>query len=297
MQILLGVDAGGSRSNAAVGDGSGAILARGEGGPGVVRSNNANVAAAAIATACRDALQRARLEGPAHMLVVGAAGAGREPERSELEKALLTLGLARSVHVTTDAEVALVGAFSDGPGIVLIAGTGSVAWARLPDGSMVRNGGLGPRLGDHGSGYDLGLAGLRASGLAAEGLGPPTALLDKLTERLRMPVGDWPRWIADAGVADIAALAPDVIDTAQAGDAAAKRLVEAGADFLARHARNLASRFKGPVQVALGGGLFKYRDFYRQMAAGRLQLLASNVTIAPLLVDAANGALRLAKHR
>lgn len=295
MPILLGVDAGGSRSNAVVGDSNGTVLARGEGGPGAIRPNDAHTAAAAIATACRDAMQRARVEGPAHAMVIGASGAGREPERGDLEAAVLALGLARTVSVTTDATIALAGAFGDGPGIVLIAGTGSVAWARLDDGTTARTGGLGPRLGDHGSGYDLGLAALRAAGLAAEGLGPATALTDKVAEQLRVPVSEWPRWVAMAGVPDIAALAPHVIESAQSGDAIARRLVEAGADFLARHARNLAAKFKGKVTVALGGGLFKHRDFYRQLTAGRLQLLASNVTVSPVLVDAASGAVRLAK--
>jgi len=294
--ILLGVDAGGSRSNAAAGDGKGTVLARGEGGPGAIRPGTAHAAAAAIATACRDAMQRARIEGPAHALVVGAAGAGREPERTELETAVGALRLAATVRVTTDAEIALAGAFADGPGIVLIAGTGSVAWARLPDGATARCGGLGPRLGDHGSGYDLGMAALRAAGLAAEGLGPATSLGAKLSDRLRMQVSDWPRWVAESSVADVSALAPDVIDEAQAGDAVARRLVEAGADFLARHARNLAQRFKGDVTVAMGGGLFKYRDYYRQLAAGRLQLLAANVTVAKEPLDAAAGALLLASR-
>ncbi len=294
--VLLGVDAGGSRSHAAAGDRNGAVLAHGDGGPGAVRPGTALEAAAAIATACLEALERARFEPPARALVVGASGAGREPERTDLEKAIVALKLADRVQVTTDAEIALAAAFPDGPGIVLIAGTGSVAWARLADGTLVRNGGLGPRLGDHGSGYDIALAGLRAAGLAAEGLGPHTMLTERLAERLRIPFAEWPRWIAGATVADVAAIAPDVIELAEAGDGPSQHIVETGADLLARHARNLAARFGGgKVTVALGGGLLVNRKYYRTLTANRLGTVAPNVTVAPEPLDAAAGAVRLAR--
>src|SRR4030042_1026984 len=96
------------------------------------------------------------------VLVVGAAGAGREEERLALEAALEALRIAPRVHVTTDGAIALQSAFGDTAGIVLIAGTGSIAWARLPGGETARVGGLGAVLGDPGSGYDLGRAALRA---------------------------------------------------------------------------------------------------------------------------------------
>lgn len=297
MTTYLGVDAGASRTSAVVADGAGAVLARAEEGPGNVRPGEARLAADRIAAACRDALQRARRNAPARAIVVGAAGAGREPERAGLEAALSSAGLAERIVVTTDAAIALEAAFGGQPGIVVISGTGSIAWARLPDGTTARAGGLGPLIGDHGSGYDLGVAALRAAALALEGLGPNTTLLKRLAARVGVEPGDLPRWAAMAGVADVAALAPEVLDVAREGDAAARRIVEAGADYLARHARSLVAKFAPDtkVPVAFGGGLLAMREDYRRTTAGRLKLLVPNAEPADVPVDSPLGAIRLAR--
>jgi len=298
MSLFIGVDAGGSRTTAVVADGTGAELARAEQGPGNVRGGNVQGAADVIAAACRDALQRARQEAPARTMVVGASGVGREPERLALEGALAQTGVADSVHVTTDAAIALEAAFDDGPGVVLIAGTGSIAWARLPDGTLLRVGGLGPLLGDHGSGFDLGFSALRAVGLSLQGLGPATALVDRLLGKLGVSGDDLPRWAQTARPAEVAALAPDVLDAAADGDGVAKRIAEAGADFLARHGRLLCSRFKNgtKVPVAFGGGVLVNRSDYRALTAGRLRLLAPMAEPVKEPVDATVGAVRLARR-
>ena len=299
MTTLLGVDAGGSRTRAVVADGSGQELARGEGGPGAMRVVGAATSATAIQWACKEALQRARLEAPVGVLVVGAAGAGREPERTELERALVAMNLAATVVVTTDAELALAAAFGEGPGIVLLAGTGSVAWARLPDGSTARAGGLGSLLGDQGSGYDLALSGLRSAALAAQGFGNATALTQKLFAQIGVELEHLPQWAAQASAADVAALAPLVLDAAQSGDAVARKIVEAGADVLARHARALAHKFSknGKVAIAFGGGLLQHRNDYRQLVAGRVGLLVPNVEPRGEPVDGLKGAIEIAKGR
>jgi N-acetylglucosamine kinase-like BadF-type ATPase len=182
--------------------------------------------------------------------------------------------------------------------VVLIAGTGSIAWARLPDGTLLRAGGLGPLLGDHGSGFDLGFSALRAVGLSLQGLGPSTTLVDRLLARLGVSGEDLPRWAQTARPAEVAALAPDVLDAAAEGDGVARRIAEAGADFLARHGRLLCSRFRNgtKVPVAFGGGVLVSRSDYRAMTAGRLRLLAPNAEPVKEPVDATVGAVRLARR-
>ena len=122
--------------------------------------------ASTIVEVVRAALSDAgRLRGD--VLVVGAAGAGREPERDELRTALRNENIASHVMVTTDIEVALAGAFADGPGIVVSAGTGSVAVGRDRKGARHRMGGYGWQMGDEGSGYAIGRASLGAVSRAA----------------------------------------------------------------------------------------------------------------------------------
>jgi glucosamine kinase len=297
-RVLIGVDAGGTHTTAAVADANGTVLVRAEGAPGVVRPGDAEGAAARIVDTCREALVKA--ERPVHgdVLVAGAAGTGREVERLALQAALEGTRLFTRVFVTHDGAIALQAAFGEGAGIVLIAGTGSIAWGRLPGGETVRAGGLGPALGDQGSGYDVGRAGLRAVGLALEGMGPRTALAERLLRRLHLGgVDDLTAWTGAAPVQAVAALAPDVLAAAEEGDAVAAALADAGADALAHHVATVAARFPGghAVPVALGGGLLARSEAYRKRVVARVLAEVGSAEVRPDIVDAVLGAVHLAR--
>ena len=296
--VLIGVDAGGTHTTAAVADAHGTVLVRAEGGPGAVRPGDAAGAAERIRATCADALGKAFRDVRGDVLVVGAAGAGREEERLALQAALEATRLAPRVLVTTDGAIALQAAFGGGTGIVLVAGTGSIAWARLPGGETARVGGLGPALGDHGSGYDLGRRALRAVGLALEDLGQATALTDRLLRRLHLAgLDELVRWTAAADVATVAALAAEVMEATREGDAVAADIAAAGADELARHVRALATRFPEgrPVPLALGGGLLARAEEYRTLTVARVLAGVPAADIRADPVDAVLGAVRLAR--
>src|SRR5207248_1453172 len=112
--------------------------------------------AAVLADTARRAAAQGGIPLPGDAAVVGAAGAGRRQEQAELEAALVEAGVARRVRVLADGEVALTTAFARGPGVLVNAGTGSIAYARAPDGEIHRAGGYGWQLGDEGGGYWLG---------------------------------------------------------------------------------------------------------------------------------------------
>src|SRR6185295_15088736 len=110
------------------------------------------------------------------VLCVGVAGAGRETERQELWQALVSRDLADEVVIHSDFSVALDDAFGDGPGVLLISGTGSVAFGRGPTGATARCGGWGPVFGDEGSGAWIGRRALGIVTAASDGREPETAL-------------------------------------------------------------------------------------------------------------------------
>ena len=178
MPLLIGADVGGSKTAVGVSDG-GEVLSRAEGPGAAVRPGRALASASIIAEVVRRALaQQGKLAGD--LLVVGAAGAGRDPEREELRKALRGEGIADRVVVTTDIEIALAGAFEHGPGIVVSAGTGSIAVGRDRNGRRHRIGGYGWQMGDEGSGYGIGRAALGAVSRAHDGRSPATALTSRV---------------------------------------------------------------------------------------------------------------------
>src|SRR5690606_5383094 len=116
-----------------------------------------------------EALASAGIPGPVAALCAGLAGVGNRAEREVVERTLASARLAERVCVISDGETALYGAFAGGPGILLIAGTGSVGYARGEDGRVERCGGWGMLVGDEGSGFGLGRAGLRAALRSADG--------------------------------------------------------------------------------------------------------------------------------
>src|SRR3954468_18404225 len=150
MPILIGADVGGSKTAVGISEPGGPVLSRAEGPGAAARPGRASAAAGVIAEVVRRALAGVGKLG-GDVLVVGAAGAGRDPERAELQKALRSETLADTVVVTTDIELALEGAF-EGPGIVVSAGTGSIAVGRDRQGKRRRIGGVGWEIGGGGGG-------------------------------------------------------------------------------------------------------------------------------------------------
>ncbi|HET8622912.1 MAG TPA: BadF/BadG/BcrA/BcrD ATPase family protein [Gemmatimonadales bacterium] len=299
MSIIAGADVGGTKTTVAVADDDGRrVLARATGPGAAVRPGRALASSSAIAELVRRALNDAG-QLAANVLVVGAAGAGREPERDELQAALRSEGLARTIVVTTDVEIALMAAFGDGAGIVVSGGTGSIAVARDHDGTLHRLGGYGWQMGDEGSGYAIGRAALGAASRARDGRSPATALERRMLEATRC--GDFDslvRWAAAATPGEVASLAPHVLEVAAAGDPVAQGIADYAARELSLLALLLAERLQeaGPMPVALTGGLLETIPTLRRAV---LSKLADQPSLRPLgdPVDAVMGALALAARR
>ena len=281
MSTFIGVDAGGSRTTAVVVDRDGTELVRGTSGPSGFQDRGPEVAAASIRALVAELIDASRDrpgasdERPAR-LVCAMAGGGRGGSASELEHLLGAADIADQVTVVTDADAALHAAFGEGPGIVVIGGTGSIAVGRARDGRTARAGGTLPPGGDPGSGEWLARQAIRAR-------------LD--------PVSQLGQRTLDASRSEVAGLARVVCEAASAGDQAAATLVrragEALADLVLDVRAGLAPWAASP-RVALAGGLLEPERPVRDAVIAALRWESPPTEILPERVDGALGAARLA---
>jgi N-acetylglucosamine kinase-like BadF-type ATPase len=258
MALLVGVDAGGTKTTGVVADESGRVL-------NTVRRGGANlhvhgelavekVLASLLDELCPD-------EAPV-ALCLGMAGVDR-PGEGDLVRALLRrLGFRGNAVVVNDAVIAIAAGAHDRVGVVVIAGTGSIAYGIDGQGKTARAGGLGPTLADEGSGGWVGHRALVAAVRAAEGRGEPTMLKDALFNVLGVTaLPDLPPMAYGGGLTRerLAELAPAVIAVARTGDAVATSILEEASTELASTARSVVRQldFRGaPYPLIFSGGLF-----------------------------------------
>jgi glucosamine kinase len=263
--VAVGVDAGGSGSRAVVVR-DGVVVERRDLGP-------INVLLHA------DAVDRlaAAVTGAGAV----AAGFGLAGLRSAAHGRELTAELARRtgarVAVGDDTDAALAGAFAGGPGVVVIAGTGSGAAGRDAAGRTVRVGGHGFLLGDEGGGYWIGREAVRAALRGADGTGPPTALTELVRRAFDSLTGaetqvhqrPTDRQLLSRLVPLVAAAAtgtplPGIPQTT--ADAVAGRILAEAAGYLAELAGAVRARLGAELPAAGVGGIFRcapVRDAFR----------------------------------
>jgi glucosamine kinase len=268
--LVIGVDGGGTKTQAAVAARDGRILGQGWGGPSNYHDVGEDAARANLAQAVEAARRAAGVDGaPFGAAFLGVGSIVVEEDRATLRRMAGAISLADQVGVDHDCRIALAGGLSGRPGMVLITGTGSSCYGRTPDGRSWLAGGWGPVISDEGSGYWLGVQALRAAATAEDGRDPTARRLrDAVRERLEldeMRAMMHRMYVVGMSRAEIASLAGLVLEAARAGDPAALRILSAGADLLgevveaAARALGLAD---GPCELAITGGLTNAGDLY-----------------------------------
>ncbi len=299
-QIVVGVDGGGSKTQVIVASGKGKELASLTGDASAVRPGEALHSAEVIGALVRDALAAAEVADRPALLVAGVAGTGRDKERKALLRALRGEGLADEVEVVADAEIALTDAFGrDGAGILLVAGTGSVAYGRGPAGEFRRCGGWGPACGDEGSGAWIGRRALSVVTSSADEREPETRLMGALMTALELEsIEDIIPWAAKAEPKDLAALATHVMTLAADRDLRANSICTLAGEELVLHIRTLARQLfvdeRAAVPVALAGGLLSRGSFLRRLVEHRLRTAVPGAQLRTEEVVPARGAVKLA---
>ncbi|HEU4748797.1 MAG TPA: BadF/BadG/BcrA/BcrD ATPase family protein [Gemmatimonadaceae bacterium] len=303
-EIVIGVDGGGSRTRVMVGTADGEELATLEGPGSAISLQGVEHSAAVIADLVTRALAEIAQPGAVfpRILYCGVSGTGREEAAKALHSAVDRKELAEEVIIDSDGLIAYYDAFEDRPGILLVAGTGSIAYGRSPSGTLVRCGGWGPSFGDEGGGGWIGRRALSIVAASSDGREPATALLFPILAATQCEdVQDLIQWAAAADARAFASLVPAVLSTAGAGDPRASALVTLAAEELVLHIRALARQLfsdeRAAVSVALSGGLMHRGSLLRKRLEQRLKSAVPGAQVRAEDVLPARGALRAAARR
>ncbi len=300
-QLLLGVDGGASKTRALLATLDGDVLGAGTAGPSNYQSVGLEAAVEALRQAVHEAFATAQLRPGQHEVVAacfGLAGVDRPRDRERLLRRLAEEGFARRLEVVNDCLLVLAAGCPEGWGIALISGTGSICCGRAPDGRTARAGGWGPLFGDEGSGFAIASRALRLAAQTADGRSDAPTLLRAALECWNL---DTPDALIEAiyqhqgGRPDkVTRLAQYVLALAEAGDPAAREVLEEAARDLAAHVTTIARRLglQWPP-LALGGGMFQASEWLRRRVCEQVSLPLGPVT---LVEDPARGALILARR-
>jgi N-acetylglucosamine kinase-like BadF-type ATPase len=293
--IAIGVDAGGTATLAAVSR-AGVFVGEATGAAANAASAGVSAAGSAIVATMRAALGDEQPDS----VYVGAAGAARPEVAGALRELIGEAFPAARIGVTDDAAIALRSAISAGPGIVLIAGTGSVAYAENGD-VRVLVGGHGYLLGDEGSAFALGLAAIRLYARVLDGRAARDETTDLVARVLRAP----DRATLHAALYDvrpdpgtIAALAPSIVAFAGKGNRAATKLVQDAAKDLGdllRAAARAAGLLESSPPIALAGGLLRENSLLTFLLETRINGDFTGAQIIRGSFEPVRGALRLAE--
>lgn len=295
---VLGIDAGGTKTVCQLADERGEVLAE-------ARRGGANLQAAGeldvekvLHGVMNEVLGDTDLTPAA--ICLGIAGVDRPEDSAVVRGIMKRIGYKARVLVVNDALVALEAGAAGQPGVVVIAGTGSIAYGRNAHDEAARAGGWGYVLGDEGSGYWIGRAALRAVLRQSDRRGPVTRLTTLLLEHFQVAhAQDLIHQVYHPALrpAAIAALAQCVQRAFTAGDAVAIGILRGAADQLEASAMSVARRLDlvgTQFPFVLAGGMFRAVPWLHDELDRRLTLASPKSRTFVLDVEPAAGAVRLA---
>jgi N-acetylglucosamine kinase-like BadF-type ATPase len=295
---VLGIDAGGTKTVCILADADGRIVAE-------ARGTGANLQAAGeleVEKVLHQVMETVLSEwdGLPAAICLGIAGVDRPEDGEAVRGIMRRIGFKTPTLVVNDALVALVAGAGDNPGVVLVSGTGSIAYGRDAAGRAARSGGWGYLLGDEGGGYWIGRAALSAVVRQYDGRGPATLLTELVLERLKLasPTA-LIREIYDRDVhrQTITGLASLVQTATERRDAVAADILHRAGAELAAAVGSVITRLemRGDVfPTILAGGIFRGVPWLVGDVKRRISEVAPRSEVRLLDVEPAIGAVRLA---
>lgn len=297
MAFYLGIDAGGTKTECVVGDDQRVL---GDSVEGTIKIRKVGVSAAdqklhsAIHAACKQAGVAPR---DIACTCIGLAGSSI-PEVADWAYAAIKQIVRSDVAVVNDTVIAHRAAFSDGPGVLVIAGTGSNVLGINERGESARAGGWGPIISDEGSGFWIGRRAV-AQAMRAHDRGCPTELLSAIKQAWKLSSLEDVVSMANSNPPpDFASLLPELLHCSDRGDAVAQEILRSAAEELAQLALVVITKLwpdSKEIGIAVTGGVFNHSPQIRQLFAEyiRAERAAVRVNLEP--VHAVMGALAIAR--
>lgn len=295
---VLGIDAGGTKTVCLLANERGLIVSEGR-GPGANLRASGELAVEKVLHEVMETAIGERSIVPA-AICIGIAGVDRDEDAQTVRSIMRRIGYKSRVQVVNDALVALVAGADEAPGIVIVAGTGSIVYGRNAMFEAARAGGWGPALGDEGSGYWIGREALAAAVRAVDGRGPATRLTADVLAHFHIDdPSQLPQVVYDRDLPGpgIAALGPLVQRACERHDVVATRVLERAADELALAAGSVAARLEMRGEAfpfILAGGVFRVIPWLAAELPRRLVEIAPRAVVRALQEEPAVGAVRLA---
>ena len=304
MRYSLGFDGGGTKTECVVLDSDGRVIGEGRGGPSNPLRCGFDVAFASLRQAAVEAFKSAAMHSSnIRGVCVGLAGASRKNVARRVMVFLAQEFPQATAQVLTDFEIALETAVGSDPGVVLIAGTGSVAYGRNAAGQTARAGGYGPWVGDEGSAFEIGRRAVAAVARTRDQDGPVTSLATSIPAALDCP--DWDELMLRVMKNPdeiFPALFSLVAQAGEADDSAAKEILFTSAIGLGSLALNVVRRLgmkEQEFRLVKCGGVFGHSRMLDGLldsviVSGALRVKMSRIEMSPA-VGAARIAARLAE--
>lgn len=298
----LGVDGGGTSTRALILDGAGQICGEGH----ADAANYHRVGLESAVNSVRRAVQQAcSVAGiiPSQITAacIGLAGVSHPEHHRTMIQALRAALPIQEILLETDARIALAGATDLRPGVVIIAGTGSIACGINARNEFARAGGWGPVMGDEGSGTYIGKRALEAVMEAFDGRGRRTKLSDKVLQHFNISSpAELPAVIYNGstqGLREVAQLSRVVVEAAEEGSRVAREILRDAADELGRATIAVIEQLQMQSQsfrIACVGGVFESGDWILEPLKKAVAEVAPLAVVTPPLYSPVMGAARMA---
>lgn len=297
MRYLIGIDYGGTKTDCVIASFDPKILFSASTAGGNLLKVGFEKASLNILSSIEKCIENTNIKyEDVDFVLIGSAGAGRKEDSDKLLNELKRITDFKNIKITTDAHIALEGAFSGKPGCILIAGTGSIIYGRDKEEKLYRVGGFGRLIGDQGGGYSIGRKGLIAVSKQLDGWGNNTKITNLICDKFKIKNKEDLISKVYENRVSIPEAAPLVIEAAKADDETAIIILNEESDELIEQITAMKKKLnEEKLNLAFTGSLIQNKNYYSDLLREKIKEELPFVKVTEAENPPAVGAVLLSK--